>query len=94
METDRLSYSTDRRVTPTEDNPRLSAFKAGWTEGVKWRDGKYDATKYGENPTLDILTWDALGFRFGVMFGETPDYLRETAYDLCVEIQASHITSH
>ena len=83
------SYTEDIRTVPTDDNTRLPAFKTGWTEaGKKENDDDTIPEKYKDEPTLDKLTWENLGFRLGTLFGgETPEPLREELYNWCVNQQ-------
>lgn len=83
MAGDLWTCENDDRTVPTDDNTRLPAFKTGWTEGVKHNEGSDIPSKYRDEPSLDTLTWDNLGFRLGIFFGETNDDLREELYEWC-----------
>jgi len=79
-----LTYADDIRTVPTDENTRLPAFKTGWTEAVK-----HDSipSKYRENPKLDTLTWENLGFRLGTLFGDSTPEMKEDLYEWCVQQQ-------
>ncbi|MDG5761346.1 hypothetical protein QA600_18610 [Natronococcus sp. A-GB1] len=74
MPDDRLSYSTDiRNEDPTSDHQ--GAFKRGWRDADK-----------GEEYIEDMheeLTWHNLGWRLGVLFGETSDELKQELFEWC-----------
>ena len=82
--TNLLDYTEDIRIVPTDDDTRLPAFKTGWTEAVKHDD---IPSKYRDNPKLDTLTWENLGFRLGTLFDDSSPEMREELYNWCVQQQ-------
>jgi hypothetical protein len=84
MAQDGLRYEDDvRHEDPGVDRQR--AFKRGWTEAVKSTDA---SAKYSDEPDLERLTWENLGWRLGTLFGETSDELRQRLFEWCVDQQA------
>lgn len=71
---DNLEYSEDIRKDLTSG--REANFKQGWTRAAQGKE-------YGGDETLDVLTWNNLGWRLGKLFGETPDDLREEMLEWC-----------
>lgn len=74
-----------RQENPGSD--RQGAFKRGWTAAVKDVEDSEDSSKYAEGPPPEELTWDSLGYRFGSLFGETDDELRQKLFEWCVTKQ-------
>jgi len=75
---DGLSYDEDVRAVDPEANYRRGRFKAGWNAAVD------DAEMGG---ALDRLTWENLGWRLGMLFGDASEELQEELYDWCVDQQ-------
>lgn len=83
MTGDWLNYSEDvRRENPGSD--RQGAFKRGWNAAVK---GEDESSRYSDDPNLEKLTWDNLGYRLGSLFGETSDELQQKLFEWCVTKQ-------
>jgi hypothetical protein len=74
------SYGEDGRTVPSEDNPRRTPFKSGWTEAVKHLNGQYGNSIYNKGPPPNTLYWHNLGFRVGFELGEGSDSLRDRVY--------------
>jgi len=81
MEYHGLTYDDEQdiRVHPDPEDDRLGAFKAGWTEAQKGEEYNAD--------TLEQLSWHNLGWRLGMLFGETSTELKEELYLWCVSQQ-------
>jgi hypothetical protein len=69
---DGLTYDSDDRQDLTDGRRRN--FKQGWTRAINGQEYE-DA--------LDSLKWNNLGWRVGMIFGETPDELREEMLEWC-----------
>jgi hypothetical protein len=67
----------DQRVFPEPGND--GSFKAGWTKAE-------NGEEFGPR-ALEGLSWHNLGWRLGMIFGETPTELKEEIYRWCVEQQ-------
>lgn len=87
-----LTYTEDERKIAADGNPRFPAFKTGWTEAIKH--DKNDDTvpkKYSNDPALDGLTWENLGFRLGILFDKntenTFEEMKRELYEWCVNQQ-------
>ncbi|QSG14360.1 Exonuclease III [Halapricum desulfuricans] len=74
-----LSYEDDIRMVDPDANYRRGRFKVGWNKAV-------DGAEMQDN-VLDQLTWENLGWRLGMIFGNTSDELKEELYEWCVEQQ-------
>jgi hypothetical protein len=74
-----------RQEDPGSD--RQGAFKRGWTAAVKDLSDNDNSSKYTEGPPPERLTWDTLGYRFGSLFDETDDDLRQELFEWCVKKQ-------
>lgn len=74
-----LLYSGDDRRDPEPDDDAIKVFKEGW-----WRATTSEQEDYGEQ-AFETLSWHNLGYRFGLLFGETSGELQEELYDWCVE---------
>ena len=78
-----LDYEEDQR----QENPgsdRQGAFKRGWGAAVK---GENESTRYNDDPELNNLTWDNLGYRLGRLFGDTSDELQQELFEWCIDQQ-------
>ncbi|RQG88876.1 hypothetical protein EA462_10790 [Natrarchaeobius halalkaliphilus] len=73
-----LLYEEDGRTDPDPDDQRLETFKRGWRYGVYPADEDFGELAFSK------LSWQNLGYRLGVMFGETSEELQEELYDWCV----------
>jgi putative restriction endonuclease len=74
----KFDYDRDERKTP--DGARATRFKTGWRDAV--------ASLSGERPLytdLRTLTWQNLGYRLGRVFGDVPDEVKDTAFNLFSE---------
>ncbi|SEH59404.1 hypothetical protein SAMN05192561_11055 [Halopenitus malekzadehii] len=72
-------WDEDQRVFPEPGNDRLGSFKAGWTKAE-------NGQEFGQR-ALNGLSWHNLGWRLGMLFGETPTELKEELYQWCVQQQ-------
>jgi len=68
-----------RSAQPDRSEHRKARFREGWRKAVA-------GERYSE-ATLEELTWDNLGHRLGVLFGETSVARIDELYDWCVEQQ-------
>lgn len=78
-----LDYEENQR----QENPgsdRQGAFKRGWGAAVK---GENESSRYNDDPELNNLTWDNLGYRLGRLFGDTSDELQQGLFEWCVDQQ-------
>ena len=84
MPIDLVDHEEDvRQLNPCSD--RQGAFKRGWGAAVK---GEDQPSRYQDDPNLNKLTWDNLGYRLGCLFGETPDDLKQEMFEWCVAKQS------
>lgn len=67
-----LEYERDRRRPP--DEYRRQRFRSGWSDALRPSDGYADST-------LKSLTWQNLGYRLGIKFGQQTIADMELAYD-------------
>ena len=82
---DGLLYKTDVRNTePNQNELRRARFHAGWQRALS-------SKPYAEG-TLDHLTWENLGYRLGMIFGEASRDLIDEMYDWCTEQQSYRLT--
>lgn len=72
-------WGEDQRVYPEPGNDRVGSFKAGWTKAE-------NGEEFGPR-ALQGLSWHNLGWRLGMIFGETPTEIKEDLYRWCVEQQ-------
>lgn len=72
-------FETDIRKPADPDRKR--AFVRGFNDSAT---GRHD--EYGEN-ALQHLTWQNLGYRLGLLFGETDKELVHRLFDWCEEQQ-------
>jgi len=72
-------WEEDQRVFPEPGNDRVGSFKAGWTKAE-------NGEEFGPR-ALRGLSWHNLGWRLGMIFGETPTDIKEDLYRWCVEQQ-------
>jgi len=72
-------WEEDQRVFPQPGNDRVGSFKAGWTKAE-------NGEEFGPR-ALQGLSWHNLGWRLGMIFGETPTDIKEDLYRWCVEQQ-------
>lgn len=72
-----LTYENDRRTVDPDANYRRGRFKVGWNRAA-------DGAVMGDE-ALAELTWENLGWRLGMLFGEAPDELKEELYRWFVE---------
>jgi len=72
-------WEEDQRVFPEPGNDRVGSFKAGWTKAE-------NGEEFGPR-ALQGLSWHNLGWRLGMIFGETPTDIKEDLYRWCVEQQ-------
>lgn len=73
-----LLAAGDERIDPDPDDQRLNVFERGWSEAV---DSEKD--DFGEQ-AFKTLSWRNLGYRLGLLFGETPEPMQRELYDWCV----------
>lgn len=73
------NWEEDQRVFPEPGNDRVGSFKAGWTKAE-------NGEEFGPR-ALQGLSWHNLGWRLGMIFGETPTEIKEDLYRWCVEQQ-------
>ena len=71
----KFDFDRDERETP--DAARFGRFKAGWRDAVASLAGEREL--YND---LRTLTWQNLGYRLGRVFGEVPDEVKETVFNL------------
>lgn len=69
---DAIEYNRDRRRPP--DEHRRRRFRAGWRDAIR-PDNRYS------DSTLRKLTWQNLGYRLGMRFGELSDADIDIAFD-------------
>jgi hypothetical protein len=62
-------WAEDQRVFPEPGNDRIGSFKAGWTKAEQ-------GVELGSR-ALEGLSWHNLGWRLGMIFGETPTELED-----------------
>ena len=75
---DVLSWNfDDRDPDPNQNNLRRGTFKRGWGDAVKGIEYSCD--------TLETLTWQNLGWRFGTLLGAESRHTMDDVYDRCVE---------
>ncbi|UWG49314.1 Uncharacterized protein AArcCO_4139 (plasmid) [Halalkaliarchaeum sp. AArc-CO] len=74
-----LYEEDDRRDLELGDDEALSVFLTGWSNA-----NNPDSEDFGEN-AFRVLSWHNLGYRLGLLFGETPSELKEDMYYWCVE---------
>ena len=74
-----LLFKGDGRRNPDPDDEALEVFKRGWRYAVY-----PDDEDFGENAFRE-LSWQNLGYRLGLLFGETSEKLQEEMYYWCVE---------
>lgn len=74
-----LTYDDDIRMVNPDANYRRGRFKVGWNKAINGAEMQEDV--------LDKLTWENLGWRLGMLFGNTSDELKEELYEWCVEQQ-------
>jgi len=75
-----LLYEEDgRRELEPNDDEALSVFLTGWSNA-----NNPDSEDFGETAFKE-LSWRNLGYRLGLLFGETPRRLKEDMYYWCVE---------
>ncbi|AUV82896.1 hypothetical protein C2R22_15655 [Salinigranum rubrum] len=74
MSSELLDYTDDIRQELTSG--RRANFKQGWTRAVEGKE-------YDGDETLDVLTWNNLGWRLGKIFGDVPDEMRDSMIDWC-----------
>lgn len=72
-------WEKDQRVFPEPGDDRIGSFKAGWTKAEQGKE-------FGPR-ALEGLSWHNLGWRLGMIFGETPTELKQEIYQWCVEQQ-------
>ena len=66
----------DIRVKDVRDDPgHHGAFMRGWNAAI--RGGQY------KEDSLNIITWQNMGFRLGQLFGDTPPDLVEELFQWC-----------
>lgn len=68
-----LSYQTDVRNAP--EGRRRGNFRAGWKDAAQ-REKQYKPS------ALNTLTWQNLGYRLGLIFGDIPDSEIDAAFNL------------
>jgi hypothetical protein len=76
---DGLAYKDDIRKVDPDANYRRGRFKIGWNTAV-------DGAEL-DKEVLTRLTWENLGWRFGKLFGDTSEELKEELYEWCVDQQ-------
>lgn len=69
----------DDRVFPRPRDDRLESFKAGWAKAIEG--GNIQPS------TLRNLSWHNLGWRMGMLFGETSGELKRELYMWCTDHQ-------
>jgi len=75
-----LLYEEDgRRELEPGDDEALSVFLTGWSDA-----NNPDSEDFGEM-AFKKLSWRNLGYRLGLLFGETPRNLKEDLYYWCVD---------
>jgi len=74
-----LFQEDERRQLKSDDNEALSVFLTGWSNAVN-----PNSKDFGER-TFKELSWRNLGYRFGLLFDETPKELKEEMYYWCVD---------
>ena len=73
-------YKEDgREHMDLEQDKKLDAFLVGWSRGVN-----PEGEDYGEQ-AFEELSWNNLGYRFGLLFDETSRELKEELYYWCVK---------
>jgi hypothetical protein len=73
-----LLYKDDIRKDPQPDDERLTTFKRAWQYAVYPNDEDFGDLAF------EKLSWQNLGYRFGLLFGETSEELQKEMYDWCV----------
>jgi exonuclease III len=74
-----LDFEKDVRMTAPEQNYRKGQFKSGWNKAVAGAEMDVEVLKN--------LTWQNLGWRLGMLFGDTSEELKEDLYEWCVNQQ-------
>jgi len=77
MDEEWVSYETDNRAVPDPKDAYFDTFKQGWAEAEQ-------GIKYSEE-CLAQLSWRNLGWRFGRLFGDTPDELKHNLYKWSID---------
>jgi hypothetical protein len=73
-----FAYKTDGRLDPDPDDERLDVFTRGWAKAVDPEQEDYGETAFAK------LSWHNLGYRLGLLFGETSPALKAELYTWCV----------
>lgn len=73
-----LLYKNDSRKNPRPDDERLETFKRGWRYAIYPEDEDFGEQAFEE------LSWQNLGYRLGLLFGDTSEELQEELYGWCV----------
>jgi hypothetical protein len=81
MDNDPFDFEDNRTEEPLEDNDRQKNFVEGWNKAVR-------GEEYGE--ALDSLSWRTLGWRLGMIFGDTDRKMINMMYFWCVEQQGTY----
>ena len=68
-------FTYERDIRSSGDSRRHGRFKAGWNHAV-------DSREYGER-VLKQLTWQNLGWRFGMYYGDKSEEFRDELYESC-----------